>query len=165
MISHPLVGFKVNIELQFAEIPAFQLAFGILLWYIINGKCSQEVELRIYPHESTMSCEHFLFQKLATSEDFNCSWSLSAISAINSEFVGFPLVLLTVQPKNLCKVSRSPLSQATSIACLIARSTLLGVVWNVLATCGQSTLVMALACLQPAWEPLGAFGETYKPKG
>ena len=35
-------------------------------------------------------------QKLATSEDFNCSWSLSAIRAMNSEFVGLPLVLLTV---------------------------------------------------------------------
>ena len=35
-------------------------------------------------------------QKFATSEDFSCSWSLSAIRAINSEFVGFPLVLLTV---------------------------------------------------------------------
>ena len=35
-------------------------------------------------------------QKLATSLDFSCRESLSAISAINSEFVGFPLVLLTV---------------------------------------------------------------------
>ena len=37
------------------------------------------------------------------------------------------------------------------MACLIARSTLEGVVWNVFATWGYSTLVMALACLQPAW--------------
>ena len=35
-------------------------------------------------------------QKLATSEDFSCSCNLSAIRAMNSEFVGFPLVLLTV---------------------------------------------------------------------
>lgn len=35
-------------------------------------------------------------QKLATSLDLSCSWSLSAISAINSEFVGLPFVLLTV---------------------------------------------------------------------
>jgi hypothetical protein len=35
-------------------------------------------------------------QKFATSLDFNCSCNLSAIRAINSEFVGFPLVLLTV---------------------------------------------------------------------
>ena len=35
-------------------------------------------------------------QKLATSLDFSCKESLSAISAINSELVGFPLVLLTV---------------------------------------------------------------------
>ena len=67
--------------------------------------------------------------------------------AMNSEFVGFPLVLLTVYPKNLCKVSKSPLSQATSMAWRIARSTLEGVVWNVFATWGYNTLVMALACL------------------
>ena len=67
---------------------------------------------------------------------------------MNSEFVGFPLVLLTVYPKNLCKVSRSPLSQATSMAWRIARSTRLGVVWNVLATWGYNTFVMALiVCL------------------
>ena len=35
-------------------------------------------------------------QKFATSADFNCRESLSAIKAINSELVGFPLVLLTV---------------------------------------------------------------------
>ena len=35
-------------------------------------------------------------QKLATSLDLSWSDNLSAISAINSEFVGFPLVLLTV---------------------------------------------------------------------
>ena len=35
-------------------------------------------------------------QKLATSLDLSCKDNLSAISAINSEFVGFPLVLLTV---------------------------------------------------------------------
>ena len=35
-------------------------------------------------------------QKLATSLDFNCKDNLSAIRAMNSEFVGFPLVLLTV---------------------------------------------------------------------
>ena len=37
----------------------------------------------------TGSSSFFLSQKFATSEDFNCSWSLSAISAINSLFVGF----------------------------------------------------------------------------
>ena len=35
-------------------------------------------------------------QKFATSLDFSCKDNLSAIRAINSEFVGFPLVLLTV---------------------------------------------------------------------
>ena len=54
---------------------------------------------------------------------------------MNSEFVGFPLVLETVYPKNRCKVSRSPRSQATSIAWRIALSTLLGVVWKAFATC------------------------------
>ena len=40
------------------------------------------------------------------------------------------------------------------MACLIARSTLEGVVWNVFATWGYNTLVMALACLTAR---LGAF--------
>ena len=35
-------------------------------------------------------------QKLATSLDLSCRDNLSAISAINSLFVGFPLVLETV---------------------------------------------------------------------
>ena len=35
-------------------------------------------------------------QKLATSLDFSCRDNLSAIRAMNSELVGFPLVLLTV---------------------------------------------------------------------
>ena len=90
-------------------------------------------------------------QKLATSLDFSCSCNLSAIRAMNSEFVGFPFVLLTVYPKNLCRVSRSPLSQATSMACLIARSTLEGVVWKVLATWGYNTLVMAFTGLSARW--------------
>ena len=102
-------------------------------------------------------------QKLATSLDFNCKDNLSAISAINSELVGFPLVLLTVYPKNRWSVSRSPLSQATSIACLIARSTRLGVVWKVFATWGYNTLVMALACLTARLGALpDAAGEPYK---
>ena len=65
--------------------------------------------------------------------------------------MGFPLSLWIVYPKYELRTSISPLSQATSIACRIALSTLEGVVWNVLATCGYNTLVMALACLQPAW--------------
>ena len=55
---------------------------------------------------------------------------LSLIMAINSEFVGLPLVLLTVYPKNRCNVYRSPRSKATSMAWRIARSTRLGVVWK-----------------------------------
>ena len=73
------------------------------------------------------------------------------------------MVLLTVYPKNLCRVSRSPLSQATSIAWRMALSTLLGVVWNVLATWGYNTLVMALACLTARLGALlDAAGEPYK---
>ena len=52
----------------------------------------------------------------------------------NSEFVGLPFVLETVYPKNRCKVSKSPLSQATSMAWRMARSTREGVVWKALAT-------------------------------
>ena len=52
------------------------------------------------------------------------------------EFVGFPFPVLTVYPKNEFKVSMSPLSQAISIACLIARSTRDEVVENFLATVG-----------------------------
>ena len=47
----------------------------------------------------------------------------------------------------------------------MARSTLLGVVWNVFATWGYSTLVMALACLTArleAWR--NAAGEPYRDK-
>ena len=38
--------------------------------------------------------------KLTALPDFSCSWSLSAIRAINSELVGLPFVLLTVYLKN-----------------------------------------------------------------
>ena len=72
----------------------------------------------------------------AASALFSCNCSLSAMRAMNSLLVGLPLVLLTVYPKNLCSVSRSPLSQATSMAWRMARSTRLGVVLNALATWG-----------------------------
>ena len=54
--------------------------------------------------------------------------NLSAIIAINSELVGFPLLADTVYPKILSTVFWFPLPQATSIECLIALSTLDGVV-------------------------------------
>jgi hypothetical protein len=60
----------------------------------------------------------------------------SAIMAMNSEFVGFPFMLETVYPKNYWRVSMSPLSQATSMAWRMARSTLEGVVLNFFATSG-----------------------------
>ena len=47
-----------------------------------------------YPTKSKNSlCPN---QKFATALDFSCSWSLSAMRAMNSELVGLPLVLLTV---------------------------------------------------------------------
>ena len=57
---------------------------------------------------------------------------MSAIIAINSLLVGLPLSLFIVNPNMLFSTSRSPLSHATSIACLIARSTLEEVVVPIL---------------------------------
>lgn len=62
--------------------------------------------------------------------------SLSAIIAINSEFVGFPREELMEYPKIEFKTSTSPLSHATYIACLIARSTREGDVLYCFATVG-----------------------------
>ena len=64
---------------------------------------------------------------------FKSNLNLSAIIAINSLFVGFPLFEFTVYPNILSTVSIWPLFQATSIACLIALSTLDGVVLYFLA--------------------------------
>jgi len=47
---------------------------------------------------------------------FNSRLSLSAIIAINSELVGFPLVADTVYPKIVSTASACPLAHATSIA-------------------------------------------------
>ena len=47
---------------------------------------------------------------------FSSSLNLSAIIAINSEFVGLPFAADTVYPKILSTVSPSPLPHATSIA-------------------------------------------------
>ena len=54
------------------------------------------------------------------------------------EFLGkdYHMSTLTVYPKYFCKVSRSPRSQATSMAWRMARSTREGVVANRLATSG-----------------------------
>ena len=52
--------------------------------------------------------------------DFNSSLNLSAIIAINSEFVGFPFAAEIVYPNILSTASCSPLPHATSIACRIA---------------------------------------------
>jgi hypothetical protein len=67
------------------------------------------MKTRFYTYQSHLHCIDYLNkkaenllrhnQKFATSEDFNCKDNLSAISAMNSEFVGFPLVLLTVASK------------------------------------------------------------------
>ena len=47
----------------------------------------------------------------------------STIVAINSEFVGLPFLYDAEYPKRASQNFKSPLSYATSIACLIARST------------------------------------------
>ena len=64
------------------------------------------MKTRFYTYQSHLHCigvrnkkaENPLHpnQKLATSLDFSWRDNLSAIRAMNSEFVGFPLVLLTV---------------------------------------------------------------------
>ena len=56
--------------------------------------------------------------------DFNSNLNLSAIIAINSLLVGFPLADEIVYPNMLSTALCSPLPHATSIACLIALSTL-----------------------------------------
>ena len=86
-------------------------------------------------------------QYWAASAPLSWSCNLSAMRAMNSLLVGLPLVLDTVYPKKRCRVSRYPRSQATSMAWRMARSTLLGVVWNVFATWGYNTLVMAFVSL------------------
>ena len=63
--------------------------------------------------------------------------------AINSLFVGLPLSLWIVYPNSLLIASIWPLPQATSIACLIALSTLEAVVLYFLAIEGYNSLVTA----------------------
>ena len=67
---------------------------------------------------------------------------LSEINAINSELVGLPLPALTVYPNISSITSSFPLLHATSIACLIARSTLLEVVLYFFAILGYNNLVI-----------------------
>ena len=62
---------------------------GFLYWGFANLH-------RVDPLKEKTEKSLRLNQKLATSLDLSCRDNLSAISAINSEFVGFPLVLLTV---------------------------------------------------------------------
>src|SRR5699024_464782 len=70
---------------------------------------------------------------------------LSALRALNSEFVGLPFPVLTVSPNSSSMVSIFPLLHATSMAWRIARSTRLGVVWCFLAIVGYKILVMELS--------------------
>lgn len=72
---------------------------------------------------------------------FLSSKRVSDIIAINSELVGLPLVFEIVHPKYSDMVVASPQFQAISIACLIARSTLAGVVSNVFAIVGYKVFV------------------------
>ena len=65
-----------------------------------------------------------------------CSRNLSVINAINSELVGLPFAVLTVYPKKVFNVSKSPRSHAISMAWRIARSTRDEVVSKCFATAG-----------------------------
>ena len=67
--------------------------------------------------------------------------NLSAIVTINSELVGFALSISTLWPNISSIKSQSPLFQLTSIACLIALSTLDEVVSYFFATLGYASEV------------------------
>ena len=60
--------------------------------------------------------KHPTFHGVLVYALFNSSLNLSAIIAINSEFVGFPLAAETVYPKIFSIASTSPRPHATSIA-------------------------------------------------
>src|SRR5699024_3229117 len=68
--------------------------------------------------------------------------NLSATIAINSEFVGFAFVILTVYPHKAEMESTFPRLHATSMACRIAPSPLEAVVSSFLAISGYNTLVI-----------------------
>ena len=85
---------------------------------------------------------YFLFKYYTAT--FSDSLILSAIIAINSEFVGLPLFEFTVYPNIFSCISIWPLFHATSIACLIALSTLDGVVLNFWDKVGYNSLVTEL---------------------
>lgn len=75
------------------------------------------------PLLARLSCCFVLFYAV-----FNSKRNLSAIIAINSELVGFPLLADIVYPNMFSTASCWPLPHATSIAWRIALSTRLGVV-------------------------------------
>ena len=77
------------------------------------------------PLLARLSCCFVLFYAV-----FNSKRNLSAIIAINSLLVGFPLLADIVYPNMFSTASCWPLPHATSIAWRIARSTRLGVVLN-----------------------------------
>lgn len=68
---------------------------------------------------------------------------LSATMAMNSEFVGFALLILMVYPNRWEMLSMLPRVHATSIAWRMARSTRLGVVLYFSAIAGYSVFVIA----------------------
>jgi len=69
--------------------------------------------------------------------------NLSAIVTINSELVGFALSISTLYPNISSMKSKLPLFQLTSIACLMALSTLETVVLYLFASSGYNSLVIA----------------------
>ena len=74
-----------------------ELAKSFLLWLTdqtISFLCFRK-KSTASPHLVEMGCG-FLSQYCAASALFSCNCSLSAINAMNSELVGFPLVFDTV---------------------------------------------------------------------
>ena len=91
------------------------------------------------PLLARLSCCFVLFYAV-----FNSKRNLSAIIAINSELVGFPLLADIVYPNMFSTASCWPLPHATSIAWRIALSTRLGVVQYLLAISGYKLLLFDL---------------------
>ena len=89
------------------------------------------------PLLARLSCCFVLFYAV-----FNSKRNLSAIIAINSELVGFPLLADIVYPNMFSTASCWPLPHATSIAWRIALSTRLGVVQYLLAISGYKLFVV-----------------------
>lgn len=91
--------------------------FHIYIIHISRGVCQYKHGFLRFVHNWHFHQQAFISRRI-----------LSATMAINSLFVGFPLLESIVYPKKSLSISGLPLSQATSIACLMALSTLEAVV-------------------------------------